>query len=68
MQFLSAMKTNIYFVYDHCSTLMILELKQTIFKDKTNFLPEAHTCFNQLVLPDYKNKVFDSHIDIHVHF
>jgi len=21
-----------------------------------NFLPEAHTCFNQLVLPDYKKK------------
>ena len=29
-----------------------------LFQDKTNFLPEAHTCFNQLVLPDYKNKVF----------
>ena len=28
-----------------------------LLQDKTNFLPEAHTCFNQLVLPDYKNKV-----------
>ena len=26
-------------------------------QDKVNFLPEAHTCFNQLVLPDYKKKV-----------
>ena len=29
----------------------------TMPQDKVNFLPEAHTCFNQLVLPDYKKKV-----------
>ena len=28
-------------------------------QDKVNFLPEAHTCFNQLVLPDYKKKVME---------
>ena len=26
------------------------------FQDKLENLPEAHTCFNQLVLPDYRNK------------
>ena len=25
-------------------------------QEKLENLPEAHTCFNQLVLPDYKNK------------
>ena len=36
---------------------LYLILCNFLFQDKTNFLPEAHTCFNQLVLPDYKNKV-----------
>ena len=31
----------------------------TMPQDKVNFLPEAHTCFNQLVLPDYKKKVME---------
>jgi hypothetical protein len=26
-------------------------------QEKLSFLPEAHTCFNQLVLPDYRHKV-----------
>ena len=34
-----------------------MTFKISKLKDKTSFLPEAHTCFNQLVLPDYKNKV-----------
>lgn len=33
---------------------MILKISK--LKDKPDNLPEAHTCFNQLVLPDYKNK------------
>ena len=32
-------------------------LELWLWQDKLNFLPEAHTCFNQLVLPDYKKKV-----------
>ena len=36
-------------------SLIMLEL--WLWQDKLNFLPEAHTCFNQLVLPDYKKKV-----------
>ena len=27
-----------------------------LFQEKLENLPEAHTCFNQLVLPDYRNK------------
>jgi len=25
-------------------------------RDKEENLPEAHTCFNQLILPEYQNK------------
>ena len=28
-----------------------------LLQDKLSYLPEAHTCFNQLVLPDYQDKV-----------
>ena len=33
-----------------------MTFKITRLKEKLNNLPEAHTCFNQLVLPDYKDK------------
>jgi len=33
-----------------------MTFKISKLKEKLTYLPEAHTCFNQLVLPDYKNK------------
>lgn len=30
--------------------------KITRLRDRPVFLPEAHTCFNQLVLPDYPDR------------
>ena len=34
-----------------------IPLSRFFDQEKLSFLPEAHTCFNQLVLPDYRNKV-----------
>jgi len=33
-----------------------MSFKITRLRDRPVFLPEAHTCFNQLVLPDYPDK------------
>ncbi|XP_023332612.1 probable E3 ubiquitin-protein ligase HECTD2 [Eurytemora carolleeae] len=33
-----------------------MSFKISKLKDKLSYLPEAHTCFNQLVLPDYQDK------------
>ena len=33
-----------------------MTFKITRLKEKLESLPEAHTCFNQLVLPDYKDR------------
>ena len=33
-----------------------MSFKITRLKDRPVFLPEAHTCFNQLVLPDYPDR------------
>ena len=33
-----------------------MSLKVTKMKDRLDRLPESHTCFNQLVLPDYRDK------------
>ena len=34
----------------------IFKPKITRLRDRPVFLPEAHTCFNQLVLPDYADR------------
>ena len=33
-----------------------MSFKITRLRDRPTFLPEAHTCFNQLVLPEYADK------------
>ena len=33
-----------------------MSFKITLLRDRPDYLPEAHTCFNQLVLPEYPDK------------
>ena len=41
---------------DNYALIDVKDKQSRLFQEKLENLPEAHTCFNQLVLPDYRNK------------
>lgn len=48
--------TSIYYIFVLNILNVFQSFKITRLRDRPAFLPSAHTCFNQLVLPDYPDR------------